>query len=210
MIAMIRNSASRLFRQVDISDLCTSRIYLHSMPGFKEPLETFREDMWRCGITRIVCLAPFSDVKDFSQAYAQAILKNTDPWDYDLLEVADLGIPSDRDKYLTYIREIACSFLHPASLDNDQDRENTLNGARERHQELPLDEMKEHILIHCLAGIGRSGTFAIILLLALGYSRAEAFRRVTSIGSGTESQNQREFIDWCLHQLQSGKSQEKR
>ncbi|MBN1167176.1 MAG: dual specificity protein phosphatase family protein [Methanospirillaceae archaeon] len=206
---MTHTPGSRLFRQVDISDLCTNRIYLHSMPGMREPLETFREEMWRCEITRIVCLAPFHDVKDFSRAYAQAILKNADPWDYDLLEIADLGIPPDRDRYLTCIKDIAHRFLHPVPSRYDKDREKPLQVIHNLSRVVEQDEMQEHILIHCLAGIGRSGTFAIILLSALGYPRTEAFRRVNKIGSGPETQSQKEFIEWCMHRLQSGKSQEK-
>ena len=199
---MIRAPISRMFRQVDISDVSSSRIYLHSMPGMNEPLETFREEMWRCGITRIICLAPLADVEDYSWSYGQAIKKNADSWTYNLFKIPDFGIPNDRDSYLTFITVIAGFILHPSSTKPDGDAARPWSNAWIIPSIDHPDEIQEHILIHCMAGVGRSGTFAIILLLVLGYSREEAERRVKKIGSGPESPKQKHLIDWCESELQ--------
>jgi protein-tyrosine phosphatase len=175
------------------------------MPGLNEPMETFKEEMWRCGITRIICLAPFSDLEDYSWSYAQAIRKNADPWKYVLLEIPDFGVPDDRGRYLTCIRETADLILplaaqHPASGSNPLQPD-----TRKKPDVTGQNGKTEHILIHCMAGVGRSGTFAISLLLALGYPREESFRRVKQIGSGPESLRQMELIDWIERELRSGK-----
>ena len=52
----------------------------------------------------------------------------------------------------------------------------------------------ESLLIHCAAGIGRTGSSAICLLLKLGYSLAEATDLVTAAGSGPETSGQKRFI----------------
>jgi len=198
---MIRATNSRLFRQVDISDKSTSRIYLHSMPGLDEPMETFREEMWRCGITRIICLAPLSDIEDYSWSYAQAIKKNADTWKYDLFEIPDFGIPEDRELYLTFILKIADRILHPSLIKPDVGDDKSRMDSQKLPDIMNLNGKQEHILIHCMAGVGRSGTFAVSLLIALGYPSEEAFKRVKKIGSGPENQKQKDLIEWFAHEM---------
>ena len=203
---MIRSPISRLFRQVQISDRSKSRIYLHSLPGLNEPLETCREEMWRCGITRVICLAPFSDIEDYSWSYAQAIKKNAEPWKYVLFEIPDFGIPDDRSRYLTFVREIADIIRETAPSKNHGKGAAPPQVPQTFPDELTENKKTEHILIHCMAGVGRSGTFAVTLLLALGYPRDESVRRVQHIGSGPESKKQRDLIDWCEQELQAGRT----
>lgn len=50
-------------------------------------------------------------------------------------------------------------------------------------------------LIHCAAGIGRTGTMATALLMSLGLDRAEAARRVGQAGSHAEDPRQVRFLD---------------
>lgn len=200
---MIRSPISRLFRQVNISDRTESRIYLHSMPGLNEPMDTFKEEMWRCGITRIICLAPFSDIEDYSWSYAQDIKKNAGPWKYDLFEIPDFGIPDDREAYLTHILNIAGLILHTALQESTNTHPIHSHAPMNATEKTDLNAKNEHILIHCMAGVGRSGTYAIILLLALGYPSEEAYKRVKKIGSGPETKKQKDLIDWFEGELQS-------
>ena len=52
----------------------------------------------------------------------------------------------------------------------------------------------ENLLIHCAAGIGRTGSTAICLLLKLGYPLVDASELVTAAGSGPETSGQKSFI----------------
>jgi len=198
---MIRAPLSRLFRQVNISQISPCIVYIHSLPGFEKPMETFREEMWRCGITRIICLAPLSDVEDFSRGYIQAIRKGIDTWKYEIFEVPDFGIPEDRDAYLAFVSKIAGLIRNYGGSDptGSSCLQYTMNRLVPSSKE--SDPLLEHILIHCIAGVGRSGTFTVILLLALGYPRDEAELMVKRIGSGPENSRQKEFIDWCELEL---------
>jgi protein-tyrosine phosphatase len=80
--------------------------------------------------------------------------------------VADFGIPSSEQELAVYRKTI----LQAAEL-----LENS------------------NILIHCGAGIGRTGTFAVILLRRLGFDFETASTIVKNAGSDPETDEQRLF-----------------
>lgn len=57
-------------------------------------------------------------------------------------------------------------------------------------------ELREgaRILVHCAGGVGRTGVFAVAVLLALGESMTRALERVHVAGSYPESDEQLEFL----------------
>jgi len=93
------------------------------------------------------------------------------------MEVADYGVPSDRQAFLEGARFVAESLRRG-----------------------------EKVLVHCGAGKGRTGMFAICVLMALGLAKEEAERKVKEAGSGPETPEQREFVDWVWQQLGRGHS----
>ena len=52
----------------------------------------------------------------------------------------------------------------------------------------------QSILVHCAAGVGRSGTAAISILQSLGLDLVEATAWVKAAGSGPETDEQRNFL----------------
>lgn len=50
------------------------------------------------------------------------------------------------------------------------------------------------LLVHCAGGVGRAGTFATAVLLALGESMPRALARVHTAGSRPESDEQRVLL----------------
>jgi protein-tyrosine phosphatase len=53
----------------------------------------------------------------------------------------------------------------------------------------------ESVLLHCAAGIGRTGTAAACVLKSLGLTRDEALERVRAAGSDPQSAAQSGLID---------------
>ncbi len=154
-----------VFREVELPAGIRGRLFLHSMPGRCEALEEAFAEARNRGVTHTVRLAPMDEVESKSPSYAEAIREGKLPWEEAACEIPDFGIPSDEDAFLAVVGDTA---------------EVLVSGG--------------HVLVHCGAGIGRTGTFAICVLLALGLDREEAERRVKQAGSGPETEAQRALV----------------
>lgn len=58
------------------------------------------------------------------------------------------------------------------------------------------------VLAHCGAGIGRTGTFAMVIVMALGMSRQDGAAAVRMADAEPEGISQQVLIDWCADELQ--------
>ncbi len=138
------------------------------MPG---RYEAFQE-AWRAilghGVGRVVCLVPPDELDDKSPLYARAVEERTTPWVHESFPVEDLEAPRDREAFWTLAR-----------------------GTARRLAE------GEHVLVHCAAGIGRTGTFAVCVLLALGLTAAAAHGAVRRAGSAPQNAAQEAMIHWA-------------
>ena len=130
------------------------KLYLHSMPGRYEPIEDVWQAVRRLGIKAIVCLTPFDEISEKSPAYAAAMEAGRVPCDLRQLPVGDFQGPDDEDAFRRLAVDVA-----------------------------DLLRRGRAVLVHCGAGIGRTGMFAAAALMALGLPRAEAARAVRSAGS---------------------------
>jgi protein tyrosine phosphatase len=137
------------------------------MPGFHHwPLDAAFVQIAEARITRIICLEEASKMLDRSPAYYGALERGETPAPVTWHPVVDYGVPEDLEAYLGLVREIADAL-----------------------------RAGERVLVHCAGGCGRSGTFASLVLVALGADpeSAEATYRGAA-GCGPESRAQRALV----------------
>lgn len=153
-----------MFRRVHLSEDVPGTLFLHSMPGRFEPYTDAAAAIAAAKIARVVCLAPMDEIRSKSPAYADALAAGV-RWAHSALPVPDYGVPDDPAAYAQLAESVAADLRKGAT-----------------------------ILIHCAAGIGRTGTFAVAVLLALGVPLDDARARVKQAGSSAETDGQRAFL----------------
>ncbi len=147
-------------------------IFLHSMPGKCEDIAEFSEEIRKLSIHLVVCLAECEEIRRKSPAYAELRAKKGLPCDIRDLPIPDFGVPADRDAFRRLALEIA-----------------------------RLVRDGRRLLIHCAGGVGRTGTFANCVLLAMHHDPEEARRRVEEAGSRPETEEQRELVRWFAGEM---------
>jgi protein-tyrosine phosphatase len=160
-----------MFRPVKLPTGVPGRLLLHSMPGRLEELDAAWTQVTTDAVRLIVCLVPASEISEKSAAYGRAIETGTIPCQLRQFEIPEFGVPHDRAGFWKLARDVA----------------GRLRGG-------------EAVLIHCGAGIGRTGTLAASVLIALGETANRAEEAVAQAGSGTDRAEQRELIAWCATQ----------
>lgn len=157
-----------MYRAVELPEAVAGRLYLGSMPGRYEAFEEAWSAIGRRRIARVICLVPPEELRDKSPRYARALDEGKTPWKHESFPVEDLEAPADREAFWTLARKAAGRLA-----------------------------AGETILVHCAAGIGRSGTFAVCVLLALGMGADAARTAVRRAGSGPQSTAQDEMVHWA-------------
>ena len=151
-------------RRVVLPPDVKGRLYLSSMPGYLEELGHHRA-AWRAeGIDLILCLVPPEEMACKAGAYLAHVREGTDV-PHRCLPVPDGGVPEDEAGFRAAISELA---------------ERLRRG--------------ERVLVHCAAGIGRTGMAAACLLRALGLDAEEALSRVAEAGSFPENSAQKAWV----------------
>ena len=156
-----------MFREIGIAQ--AGKIFLHSMPGRKETWVEAKQALEHNNISHILCLTSSAEMLEKSPDYAafakQEQVHKRVMKHFIQISIEDFSIPTDSEFYRDQISLAA----------------NAINQGA-------------HLLIHCAAGIGRTGCAAIALLQELGLSVSEAESLVLAAGSNPETDLQWDFI----------------
>jgi atypical dual specificity phosphatase len=163
-----------LFRQASLPPEIHGKLYLHSMPGRYEPLSDIFKEIQALSIDRIICLAPQEEIEEKSAAYAKAIKMKQLPCAFTAFPIQDFNVPDDRQAFTTFVSEAATELR---------------------------DSQK--VLLHCAGGIGRTGTVACCILMALGCTKDASMNAIAAAGSGSETEGQRNLLAWYAKEVSS-------
>ncbi|WP_422044435.1 protein-tyrosine phosphatase family protein [Roseateles sp.] len=114
----------------------------------------------------VVCLNPLEEVAQLSPAYHKAISEGRLPFRWQHLPMRDFGLGADPAAFRLGVEQIGNSLI-----------------------------LGEQVLLHCAAGIGRTGTVAACVLKHLGASRDQALSAVRAAGANPQSAVQSTWID---------------
>lgn len=145
-------------RPLPLPEPVAGRLWLSAMPGRLEPWERFLAQARQAALDQVVCLNPLHEVAADAPAYHAAIVQGRLPFAWRHLPMRNFGLADDEAAWCDAVRQIG------------QD----LRGG-------------QSVLLHCAAGIGRTGTVAACLLKHLGLPTDMALQRVRAAGSNPES-----------------------
>lgn len=142
-------------------------LWLSSMPGRFSPWHEFESEARRVRLALVVCLTPRDEVAQLSPAYHRALVQDTLPFRWLNLPIANFGLPDDPPAFRREIARIVEAL-----------------------------RKGDAVMLHCAAGLGRTGTAAACVLKALGLGLNEALERVRDAGSNPQNAMQSGLVDW--------------
>lgn len=154
-------------REVKLPERNKGHLCLSSMPGRYEPFAEAISDIVYCQINRIICLCSDEELEESCIQYYSALNNNTLPCRVTRFPIPDRGVPHDKNAFLNLCQDISRSLA-----------------------------IGQNILLHCNAGIGRTGMLAISVMLALGFNLENAYEEVTVAGSYPQDSEQQQFLIW--------------
>jgi protein-tyrosine phosphatase len=154
-------------RPVQLPEGARGSLWLSAMPGRFGSWREFERQAKANGLAMVVCLTPRDEIDELSPDYAAAILRSDAGYQWLHLPVPNFGVPPDANAFRAAIERIA-------------DRV----------------QAGDAVLMHCAAGMGRTGSAAACVLKALGCDTDDALDRVRAAGSNPQNADQSGFVNW--------------
>ena len=145
----------------------SGQLWLSGMPGRFEPWPQFELQAQRSGLALVACLTPRSELAELSPDYHAAVTAGRLPFRWQSVPMRNFGLPEDPAAFRRDIARIADAL-----------------------------RSGDGVLLHCAAGMGRTGSAAACVLKALGLPTDEALARVRSAGSNPQNAQQSGLVDW--------------
>jgi protein-tyrosine phosphatase len=142
-------------------------LWLSSMPGRFSPWASFETEARRAGLALVVCLTPRDEVAELSPAYHAALAQGQVPFRWLNVPMPNFGLPEDPPAFRREIGRIA-----QALRDGDA------------------------VMLHCAAGLGRTGTVAACSRPSALSTQADALERVRQAGSNPQNAKQTGLVGW--------------
>jgi protein-tyrosine phosphatase len=154
-------------RRVQLPPELPGQLWLGSMPGRFEAWSAFTGQAQRSALGLVVCLTPRPELAELSPDYHAAVVRGRLPFRWMHTPMRNFGLPEDPAAFRRDIAAIAQAIRDGQA-----------------------------VLLHCAAGLGRTGTAAACVLKALGLDTATALQRVREAGSNPQNAEQSGLVDW--------------
>jgi protein-tyrosine phosphatase len=155
------------FRPVDLPPPVTGSLWLAGMPGRFESWSAFEARAQAASLGLVVCLTPRSEIAELSPTYHDAVTQGTLPFRWLNVPMRNFGLPDDPAAFRDSVRAITEAL-----------------------------QRGDAVMLHCAAGLGRTGSTAACVLKALGLSTEEALQRVRDAGSNPQNARQSGLVNW--------------
>jgi protein-tyrosine phosphatase len=154
-------------RPVLLPDAVPGQLWLGPMPGRFASWPEFEAQAERSGLALVVCLTPREEVAELSPDYHAAVVAGRVGFRWLHSPMRNFGSPQDAAGFRQDVEQIATAL-----------------------------RQGDAVMLHCAAGIGRTGTAAACVLKALGLPADEALQRVRDAGSNPQNAEQSGLVDW--------------
>lgn len=143
------------------------RLWLGAMPGRFDPWPVFEAQASQHGLALVACLTPRTELEELSPQYLAAVATGRVPFRWMELPMRNFGLPEDRQAFRRGIADITDALRRG-----------------------------DAVMLHCAAGIGRTGAAAACVLKSLGLDVPQALQRVRDAGSNPQNAEQSGLVDW--------------
>jgi hypothetical protein len=161
------NRAVIELRPVQLPAAVPGALLLAAMPGRFEPWNTFEAHAHATALRLVVCLTSRAEIEELSPDYHGAVVEGTLPFRWLHLPMRNFGLPEDPAAFRAGVQQIADAL-----------------------------RVGDTVMLHCAAGLGRTGSTAACVLKALGMPVGEALRHVRDAGSNPQNAAQSGLVDW--------------